>query len=74
MTKNNEKKTCTYDVAKVKSYYYDAQKIQTIYDFLLKSPYNDARKSWKKHVLKTLLRQTHTTMMPKKYRTIMIFC
>ena len=38
------KKTCIYDVAKAKSQYYDAQKIQIIYDFLLKSPYYDAQK------------------------------
>ena len=34
--------------------------------FLFKSPYCDARKYWKKHVLKTSPVQNHFTMMPKK--------
>ena len=51
-------------MTKAKSHYYDAQIIQIIYDFLLKWHYYDARKNWKKHVLKTSKRKNHTTMMP----------
>ena len=36
--------------------------------FLLKSAYYDAQNFWKKHVFKTLPRQNHTIMIPKKYR------
>ena len=34
---------------------------------MLQSRYCDARKSWKKHVLKTSTRQNHNTMMPKMF-------
>ena len=61
-------KTCTYGVTKAKSHYYDAQKIQIIYDFLLKSFYSKAQKYWKNYVLNAWPRQNHATIMPKKYR------
>ena len=43
MMPENIEKTCIQDVAKVKSHY-STQKIQIIYEFLLKSQYYDARK------------------------------
>ena len=52
MPAKNEK-TCTYDVTKAKSQYYDAQKKHIFDDYLLKSQYYDAKKYWKKHVFKT---------------------
>ena len=60
MTENIEK-TCIYDVDKAKSPYYDTQKMQEIYDFLLKSHYYDAQKY-------SLLKQNHVAMIPKNFR------
>ena len=56
----NIEKTCTYDVNKAKSHYYDTQKMQIIYAFLLKSRYYDAQKY-------SLLKQNHIAMILKKY-------
>ena len=50
MNKNLKKMYLRHrQVAKAKSYY-DTQKIQLIYGFVLKSPYYDFQKYWKKHV------------------------
>ena len=43
MPENIEKK-CILLVAKAKSQYFDAQKIQIIYEFLLTSHYHDSQK------------------------------
>ena len=56
---------CIEDVDNVNSYYYDTQKIQIIYDFLLKSHYYDAQKKY------LLPKQHHITKIPKKYWIIL---
>ena len=48
--------------------YYDTQKIQITYDFLLKSQYYDTQKYEIKYVFKTSSGQSNTTMIPKEYR------
>lgn len=60
-------------MAKEKSQYYDAQKIQIIYDFLLKS-HSDAQKYGKNMYLRREEGKNHADMMLTKYRYFMNFC
>ena len=57
-------------MTKAKSKYYDAHKLQIIYDFSLNNSYYDARKNRKKHALKTSPRENQTTMMSKIYNVL----
>ena len=60
-------------MANVKSHYYDAQKIQIIYDFLLTSQYYDARKIEKNMYFR--LRQSKLTLVwcPKNTENVRFF-
>ena len=61
------KKTSIYDVTKVKSRYYDTQKMHFFW-FFVKITLLWCPKILKKHVFNMSPRQNHTTMIPKKYR------